>query len=270
MRYAKIRLLFGVICGLVAGLAVISSMQVGAGLAFGVNATAEWGWGFWGNHWAWRTVWSAAATYLGAFIAGMIARERGPTIGILSAIPSAIYWGFVAFVGWTGRMDLDVPLGYKIAASVLVVATLPIGSAGGVAGEGYGEVNSQHFDSRRRCLLGIRWYHFIWLPFVIHFIVAQTTWAAMYGFGWIAAAWKASQSIFVMFPMLFTMAMLGTLQLVAIGAFKAYTALGGFEEATTLPVSRRVLKYGLGFPLLAALAQLGLVAVHYGLGRIFG
>lgn len=269
-RHAKSRLAFGVISGVVAGVGLIGSMQVGAGIAFSVNAGVEWGLGYWGDHWVWRSVWSVASTYVAAFIAGMIARRRGALIGILSAIPTVLFWAFVAFAGFAENPDIEVPLGYKIAAIVLLLITLPIGSAGGSSGEGYGAANAGHFDSRAHSLFGIKWYHYLWLPFLIHFVVVQTTWAAMYGFGWITTAWRASQSIFVMFPMMFALALFGTLQLVATGSFKAYSALAGFDEGGERTRVISVLKYGFGFPLLAAVAQLGIVFVHYGIGKIFG
>jgi hypothetical protein len=277
-RYGgPVRSTVAVLSGIIAGVLTASSIQVG--VAFGTlghNAT-DWTLLQWGDHWMWRAAASLAATMAGAFPAGMIARRHGQTIGILSAVPATLYWAFVAVSGWLGHIPatttpVEVPLGYRIVATVLTLVILPVAASGGREGAAFGRANAEHYDSRRRAILGVRWYHFLWLPFLIHAMAMTAAFGAVYGFGWVVTAWKNSFSILGMIPIIFTMALLGTLNLLGTGASRTYQALAGFDESA--PVARQVMKFGVGYTLLTILAQGAIAAVHFGVSalarKIFG
>jgi hypothetical protein len=262
---------------MVAGIMMVSSIQVG--VAFGTlgHAASDWNLLQWGDHWMWRAAASLAATVAGTFLAGMIARRHGQTIGILSAVLSTLYWALVAISGWLGHIPtsatpVDVPLGYRIVATLLTLVILPIAAAGGREGAAFGRANAEHYDSRRRALLGVRWYHFLWLPFLIHAMVMTAAFGAVYGFQWVVTAWKNSLSILGIIPVIFAMALLGTLQLLGTGASRTYQALAGFDD--TASVGRQVLKYGIGYTLLTMVSQAAIAAVHFGVSalarKIFG
>jgi hypothetical protein len=277
-RYGPgVRVTAATVAGVVAGVLLLNGAEVGAGFAFGQAEHREWTTVFWGDHWAWRAMWSVVTTYLAGFLAGMIARGRAVLVGSLVGAPSAVVWAVIAFAGWTGHFLLtdsptDVPMGYRIVGSLLALATIPVSVAGSVTGAPFGAANGPHFDRRRGTLLGVRWYHYLWLPFPVHVFCGQAAWAAMYGFRWLVAAWKTGPSLFTVIPGFFFAGMLMTLQLTVTGAFRAYEALAGFEsdESTQAPVWRRVLKFGFGYPLAAVALQAGIVLVQVGLARLFG
>jgi hypothetical protein len=266
----------GILCGIIAGVWLASSMQVGA--AFGTSGHAESDWTIlqWGDHWMWRAVASLVATSLAAFVAGMVARRRGSAVGILSALPTTLYWAFISYSGWTGHLPgsdspVDVSLGYRIVASLLVLATLPLAAGSGKEGVAYGRANAVHFDSRRGSLLGIRWYHFLWLPVLIHLMIITAAFGVIYGFQWVVVAWRNGFSFLGFIPFLFVMAMLGTLQLLATGAMRTYEALAGFDDTTGMSVAsvaRRVLKFGFGYTLATIAAQGVISVVHFGLNTL--
>jgi hypothetical protein len=280
-RYAGvIRNSGAIVCGWIAGILLPGSLQVGVGFAVeGQGNPSGWTVLLWGDHWAWRAVASILATGGAAFLAGMVGRRAGGRLGLAAALPSALYWAAIAFVGWTGspivgiRLE-EIPLGYKIVATVLALVTLPISASVGAAGSPYGHANAHHFDKRRRTLLGIRWYHFLWLPFLIHVMIITGTWGTVLAFGWMVTAWKNSLSLLAIIPTLFLVGMVFTLQLLVRGAFGTYQALAGFDDDTGHPAWKRVLKYGLGYTAGTAVLQ-SLVSVLYAgvanlLGKIFG
>lgn len=103
-----------------------------------------------------------SATAAAAFLAGIIARRRGALIGQLSMLPSRAWWAFLCYIGWFHRSPFSqdpmrqVPLGYRLTFTLLSIVSLPIASWAGSWGGRYGEANGEHYDARRKALLGIR------------------------------------------------------------------------------------------------------------------
>jgi hypothetical protein len=265
--------------GILVGPLLVGSLQVGVGWAVGDQSSADWDVLRWGDHWVWRAVASGVATAAAGFLAGMVARRRGARVAIVCTLPTAAYWALVAWIGWTGHVPFSgtesyLPLGYRIVATILALASLPLAGAAGAEGAGYGRANSEHFDARRATLLGVRWYHFLWLPFLIHAMGLIAAFGAVYGFQWLVLSLRNGFSLLAIIPTIFYVAMLMTLQLLGIGAFRTYEALAGFTDATRKPVWRQVVKYGFGYTALTALAQGAVTLVHYGLaalvGKVFG
>lgn len=262
-----------ILVGFLAGVLLRNSLEAGVGLALEGPDRPEWNVLTWGRHWAWRAAASVTATAIAGFLAGMVARQRGTLYGSLAAIPAALYWAAVAWIGFNGhvpftKIEADVPIGYRIVAVILGLATIPVASAAGSAGAPYGRANAEHFDSRRATLLGIRWYHYLWLPIPIHLTVLSASYAAVYGFHWITAAWKGGMSLWAIIPTLFAIALFWTIQLLAIGSFRGYEALAGFEGDGDIPAWKRVMKFGFGYLLLAVIAQFGITMIHWGLSSV--
>jgi hypothetical protein len=262
-----------ILAGALAGVLLISSLEAGVGLALEGQTRSEWNLLTWGSHWAWRAAASATATALAGFVTGVVARRRGTLFGSLSAVPAALYWATVAWIGWSSRVPFtelkaDIPLGYQIVAAILALTTIPLAGAAGSSGAPYGRANAEHFDSRRVTLLGIRWYHYLWLPLPMHFMVLSASYGSVYGFNWITTAWKGDMSFWAIVPTLFAMGLFWTLQLLAIGGFGAYEALAGFESDGNMPAWKRVIKFGFGYLLLAVLAQVAISLVHSGLSAV--
>ena len=258
------------VIGVVAGFLILNSLQVGVNWATGDSNFADWNTLRWGDHWVWRGMASTVATVAAGFLAGMVARNRGVRVAISCTVPTVCYWALMAWIGWTGQIPVSgvesyLPLGYRIVATILAFVSLPLAAAAGVEGAGYGRANSEHFDARRATLLGVRWYHFLWLPFLVHIMIAIATFGTVYGFQWFLVVLRNGFSLLVIIPTAFYIAMLLTLQLLGTGAFRTYEALAGFTDDANTSVCRRVIKYGFGYTALTALAQAGVTLVHYGL-----
>ena len=153
----------------------------------------------------------------------------------------------MAWIGWTAHIPVSgvesyLPLGYRIVATILALVSLPLAAAAGAQGAGYGRANSQHFDARRATLLGVRWYHVLWLPLLIHMMIAIATFGAVYGFQWFLVVLRNGFSLLVLIPSAFYIAMLFTLQLLGTGAFRTYEALAGFTDDANTPVWLRVVE----------------------------
>jgi hypothetical protein len=249
-------------------------MESGVAIAVGGRNGPEWTNLLWADHWAWRSVASAAATFGGATIAGAIARRYGIIAGILSALPSELYWIAIAVVGWTRWQPFDstdvvaISVGYKIASTVLALATIPIASAGGDLGGGLGRANAQHYDSRRLALLGVPIYHLLWLPILFHLFVLEATWGVIYCFQWVAAQWKSGPSCSGVVPLIFALVLWQALRFMGNGAHQTYLALGGFDVDDPRPAWRRVLYYGFACVVIVGVILVAVSLAHYGLGRL--
>jgi hypothetical protein len=132
-----------------------------------------------------------------------------------------------------------------------------------------GKEFAEHFDSRRYTLLGIKWYHYIWIPIVLHLILLQGSYAGLYFLTWLKVLWKAGFSIFQwIIPGIFTFALWGTLYLMGIGIYKAYLILAGLESVPSKGKAFiKVLQYAIGFPLIAAALQYLIEYLHYIIGK---
>ena len=269
------RLALSVLVGIGAGVLLIDAIAIRAGLVFGEGYNTGWNLTRWGDHWAWRTIGSMVATYAASFLAGMIARRRGTVIGVLASLPSALYWLLLALGGWIGHillyqtLGVEAPLGYRISFTVLAALTVPIGVTAGSLGAAFGAANAEHFDSRRRSFLGVRWFHFLWAPIVIQVLVVQASAAGIYGFGWFGAVFRVGIfSLAALIPFFFYSALVYAIGWSFTGAWRAYEALAGFGTADVRPVWKRVLLYGIAWPLGVAVVELVIGLAQYRLAKL--
>jgi hypothetical protein len=165
---------------------------------------------------------------------------------------------------------MDLSIGNKLAATLILLLTVPTAIYGGNEGEVWGRELGLHFDSRRGCLLGVKWYHYLWIPLVLHLVLAQSSWAALYGFEWLKRVWKAGIGMTSLLPTFFAVGVWLTLSLTWTGLWRAYRALADLDRHSS-PAQRAmaVLKFGLGYPLGAAAIQGAIVLIHVGLIRLF-
>ncbi len=277
-----------VCAGIVAGALLPSSLEDGFSHGFpGEREQAIWTTFFWGEHWALRAVASWLATLGAGLLVGVLARRRGALLAAVAALPGAIVWLAMVLLVWVGYLPLttlraddmwmgDAPLselsiGNRLLAIILAATSVPIGAWAGRQGALIGGECGYHFDSRRFSLLGIRWFHYLWLPVLIHLLIQQAAWAGLYEFEWFRRTWQSGFSMFSsLVPTVFTLMLWGTLVLMWRGASRAYRVLAGFEM---VPRARGramvVLKYGIGAFALAAVLQAGIALLHLGLVKLF-
>jgi len=266
-----LRPIFAVICGIIAGILLINSIQHGIQFRYNKEYSFDlWGIIVWGDHWFLRFLASSVATYLGAFIAGMIARKNGDMVGALSSTPTAITWVVISYLSWIGRFEVfgesyetTLSLMYKITATALSLTSGFFGIHGGTQGANLGAQIGSHFDTRHFSLLGTKWYHFLWIFLPLHLIIAQTAWILLYAGDWYKITWTTESSILNIIATFFLMAIYGSLYLTIQGIWKAYLILSGINYAPKL--KERIVgvsKFGCGLPLLAVLTQSLIALLH--------
>src|SRR6266496_2936994 len=211
----------GVICGVVAGMLIPGALASGCLFYFPEEKHADATWLFlWGEHWAIRVFASWVSAIGAGFVAGLVARQRGQIWAGVAALPSTLCWLAIAVIGWMqkvpffeDRFQVETSIGNKLAASLLVLTVIPTACYGGLAGEKESKAVGEHFDSRRFTLIGIKWYHYLWLPILIQLQLTQASWAFLYGFEWLRNTWRSGFSLISIVPWIFTIAIWWTLSI---------------------------------------------------------
>lgn len=266
-----IRKIFAIIVGVIAG--ALLSMAIGAGLQHRFPdefKSATWG-VLWGEHWFLRALASMISSAWAGFLTGIIAREKGKLLAIIAVLPSWLLWIIFEYAALSGHFpilaiaDIYVSLGNKISMGFIILAMFPVAWDSGTQGEIIGREYSTFFDLRKHSLLGIKWYHYIWLPLVLYLIVLQGSFAGLYFLTWLKALWKSGFSFFgSIIPTIFTLMIYGTLYLMAIGVYKTYLILAGFEEFTSKGrAAVKVIQYAIGFQIIAGILQSAIEYIHY-------
>jgi hypothetical protein len=190
----------------------------------------------WSNHWALRAVTSLLAFAAAGFIAGIVGRQHGALLALAATSPAALVWA--AYL-WnpTGAY---ISIGYRFVA-ILVLATGPyvaIKTAG--AGETTAGDLRSHFDSRPSVsVLGVRWFHFLWIPIYIYGLSALLAPVLFVFLMSIRTAFRSEMSfLIVIIPVLVALALGFSLQVTASGVEKAYARLAGFStEGRSVPLN---------------------------------
>lgn len=266
-----IRKFFAIITGVIAG--ALLSMAIGAGLLHRFPdefKLTTWG-VLWGEHWFLRALASIICSAWAGFITGIIAREKGKILAVVAVLPSWIFWVIAEYTALTGHLplfntgDFFISLGNKISMGFIILAIFPVAWHSGAQGEIIGQEYSAFFDSRKHTLLGIKWYHYTWLPIVLYLIVLQGSFAGLYFLTWLKALWKTGFSLLgSIIPTIFTLMIYGTLYLMAIGVQKTYLILAGFEEFSSKGrAAVKVIQYAIGFQIIAGILQSVIEYIHY-------
>ena len=277
------RVFFGILCGVLAGALLSSSMSAGLYYRFPDEfSTNAWGVFIWGEHWFIRAIVSVICAFWAGFISGLISRKNGCYTGIVAVAPSWMLWVGMAYIALTGNIpffqrgvnEVYLSLGNKLSIGFILLALFPAAWLGGKHGELYGQNYSEHFDSRPRSLLGIKWYHYLWIPIILFLVLKQGAYVGLYFLVWLKALWKTGMSFKIfsyIIPAIFTIALYGTLYLMGQGIINSYRILAGFEVVDS---SRKafmlILKYAIGYQVLAAILQAIIQAIHFFLGKWFG
>ena len=273
-----IRKILAVLSGSIAGS--LLSMAICAGLRYRFPdefKSLDWGILLWGEHWFLRAVVSLMCAAWAGFIAGIIGRERGSILAIVAVLPSWIIWVIAEYAALTGTLpffdigEFYVSLGNKISMGVIILAMLPIAWNSGTQGQIIGQDYADYFDSRRHTLLGIKWYHYIWLPILMYLIVMQGSYIGLYFLLWMKALWKSGFNMLAsIIPTIFTLMLYGTLYLMGIGVKKTYLILAGFDEVVSRgTATKQVLRYAIGYQIIAVALQSLIEYIHFLIGKWF-
>jgi hypothetical protein len=264
------RVIAGALLGVCAGALAIAAIQVGVAFDYqSENPRQTWGAFLWGNHAIIRIVSSALATALASWLAGVAARRLGRVAAMLAALPSVVGWAYIAVACFVGFLpgfgpsaEFQATNANKVASVAIVLGSLPLAFGIGVAAGKVGEQFGSFFDSRQRSLFGIRWYHYLWVPFPIYLLITYNAWAVFY-FLSLQLALVDRGALASIVPGLLSLGLLYSFSLTYTGLSKAYVLLARRESSASPALD--ILKYGCGLPLLALVLQTALNLLHIGL-----
>lgn len=241
----------------------------------------DWGIFFWDNHAFWRVVASVASAVGASVLAALVARKCGHVISALCMLPFALLWGIVAYLCWSGQAEAlpwqgalvyggselaHTSKGNLIAATALALGLTPIGYIAGQAVTPMSVAVYQHFASRPWSWFGVKWYHYLWAVPIAYPVIAVTAQTVVYGSHWLIVSLESGRGLIAAIPNILLLAVIGTLYLLVAGPVRAYMILAGFEVVDRASVRfLRVLQFGIGFPILAVIAQLVINLIHRGL-----
>jgi len=268
--------------------AVFVFMASTRGLMYFLNPEEKEHWGlfFWGHNWLWRLGVSAIGTAAGSSLAAVIVRRKGEVAGALVALPGSLGWAVVAYLSLTGQTETNKWqsllihqgqvehsefLGNRILAIALAIGSVILGYVVGQYITPIPRKLADHFDSRRFCLLGVKWYHLFWLPLVLYATVMTTAYGAAYGIHFLIANWGAEG--FGLWSMVVTLLMIGygyTVYFCFWGIYRTYLILARLDEQFPSGGFWPTIRYGCGFPLLAALGQTALGLIQWLIAKYFG
>ena len=130
-------------------------MAIGAGLKYRFPNefnSLDWGVLLWGEHWFIRAAVSLVCSAWAGFVAGIVGRNRGSILGVISVFPAWIIWVIMEYTALTGNFpfrdfgEVYISLGSKLSMGAIILATFPIVWHTGSYGELIGKDYSDHFE----------------------------------------------------------------------------------------------------------------------------
>lgn len=245
----------GALFGALIGILISGSIQNGAGFVF-YNESEGWKISFWGNHHFLRIIASLIGTALGGLAAGCIAKVNGQIWGLVSALPTALFWIFVGGYGYAYMTNVVMTTWYWIIVVVLTVVSPVIGYHWGTIGEEIRRDNAETFDSRKYTILGVKWFNWIWLFFIIWWIGAFGTYSIYQGI-WLIFGVKKSFLWKNIVGKIVGLLIYAGLYYLFKGAYNTLylLSLGHREGLTKRQISTKILGWTLGIWLIVGLIQ---------------
>ena len=252
----KLKQFGGILFGIILGLGVTDSILRGATYVF-PNEEELWSLAFWGDHYFLRITASCLGTLFGSFAAGCIAKFRGRLCGVLSALPTSIFWPSMVIVYFACQPDVArMSFGQWIVIALLTALSPTIGFYGGGLGASVRNSNPQLFESRRNTVLGVKWFHWLWLMTVIGWTGALATYSIYQGL-WLLFGLRLSSSLFNV-----ALGLVGILIFLSIfylftGLYKTFFLLiSGYREGISRGrIALRILGWTIGIWLIVGVLQ---------------
>lgn len=267
----SLRIIGAILCGIIAGILLISAIDRGAYLYFG-EKEKEWNSFTWDN-WFLRTLASIIASSWGAFIAGLISRTKGKFVGVLGSLPSFVFWLFYFYGQLNGEINIGIGVIEietntlsKIMAIVLAITNIITGYIAGGLGNEISKEHIKYFDERKYSILGVKWYHYIWTPFIIYFILIQAFFVSFYVLEKMYFLFQLPKySLSGIIPNI--LASLASISIYV--SYKAltnsYKILGGIEYSQKNSAKvKKLIGYLIGFPILSLAIQFGTYYLELG------
>lgn len=236
----------GVLFGILIGFVITDGIQRGALFVF-PQEKGDWAPGFWGSHHILRVIASIIGTFFGGYVAGCIGKFRGGLCGFLSALPTLIFWLFIGGFALKEFESFELTLGHWAVIIILIVASPIIGLHSGKLGALIRLENPEVFESRKNIILGIKWYHWVWLIFVIGWIGVFVTYSAFQGI-WMLFGFRLSTSLHNILPGLVGILIFLSLFFLFMGTYKTFYLLssGHRQGISSGRIAFRILGWTVG------------------------
>ena len=132
-----------------------------------------------------RVIASLLGSSVGGFSAGCIAKIRGGIWGLVSALPTSFFWMAIGALAlsqvFAENIAFEISFGNWAVIVILVSVSLIIGFYTGSLGQNVRVENPEIFECRPKLILGIKWYHWLWLFTINHWIVMLGTYSIFQG-----------------------------------------------------------------------------------------
>jgi hypothetical protein len=141
----------------------------------------DWGFAFWGDHYKIRIISSLIGTIIGSLSAGIISKTKGQICGLITSIPTSIFWliSFLLIYQYGDIQNLQL-FNWFVIATLFLFSPI-VGFLFGKFGTSLRQKNPEFFEARKNTVLAIKWYHWIWLLPAISWTGALFTYSVYQG-----------------------------------------------------------------------------------------
>jgi hypothetical protein len=185
---------------------------------------------------------------MGGFAAGCISKLRGRMWGLVSALPTSLFWLFIGcFVLVkisSGDNLIQVTFGNWVVVFILALLSPIVGYYSGSIGGFVRIDNPQIFESRSGTILGVKWYQWIWLVFLVYWVGLLTTFSIFQGLFILSGN---DQLVFSINPVIAIFLVVICLCFIVVGTYKIFYFLisGKIKGLTNGQIVFRVLGWNL-------------------------
>lgn len=251
----KLKQLGGILFGILIALSITDAIHRGASFVF-PEESKDWMLGFWGDHHILRIIASVLGTLFGSFVAGCIAKFRGGLCGLLSALPTTIFWIFVGGFVFKFLPDIEISLANWIVIIVLVISSPIVGFYFGKIGAIVRLDNPGIFESRKYTILGIKWYQWLWLYFVIGWIGALATYSIFQGL-WVLFSIRFLASLYNVLAGLVGIIIFLSIFYLFMGMYRTFylLSLGHRDDISSGRIAYKILGWTVGISCIVGFLQ---------------
>lgn len=241
-----------ILFGIFIGSFVVDAIRAGATRIFQEEADLYWVIGFWGERFILRTIASVIGTAFGGFAAGTIAKTKGGMCGLLSAIPTSLFWLPVVITLFIAPPE-SPSFGHWGVSLFLIMISPYIGFYAGIIGHSFRRDYTEIFEFRPRTILGIKWFHWLWLIFPLKFVIQTITMRIFQALGLFFASTQIIETGHGVLSFTVSVVIITFIYFIGYGLYKTFYLLSTSYRLglSKFRMTTRVLFYLLGIPLLS-------------------
>jgi len=221
-----------------------------------VDEVENWGFAFWGDHYLARIIASIIGTFLGTYSSGIISKTKGNICGVLSSIPTSLFWIVILFFVFKYGEYQIMPISVWVTIFSLIIFTPIIGYFAGISGASFRNDSPELFEVRKNTIIGIKWYHWIWLFPVFLWSGAFFTYSFYQGL-YLFYTFDVSKSFFSIINGFLGIIVLISLVYLLIGVYKTLQLLiiGYKLNLSSAGIANRIVGWTVGIWLIVGILQ---------------